>query len=570
MSEFKQIGTVEEVGETVCLIRGLPHATMEEEVIFESGTHGLVLRLDEDYIHAVILGNAQAVKRGDKVESTGQPLSAPVGQALLGRVVNPLGVPVDGKGTLEYEEKRPIESPAPTIFQRKAVKVQLETGIMQIDGMLPVGRGQRATIIGDAKSGKTAALATAMINLARVGVISVYVAIGKPQAQIKTLANKFTEEGVMDKIVIVMATAAMSPTMNYIAPYTGCTIGEYFMNKGQHVLMIYDDLSQHAKAYRQMALLLKRPPGREAYPGDIFYIHSRLLERAAQLSDEYGGGSMAALPVIEAAERDLSGYVATNVLSITDGHILFDMSLFNKGLMPAIAIELSVSRLGGKVQGDVLKKLGVKVQRILMQYREAQAFASFGTDLADETKNRIARGERAYELLKQKIYEAIKLSDQIMMFYGITEGLFDKLQMDKVGEAKTAFCDFLHRDQYKQLGIDIMDKKLDIVKPAIEQFLADVAPIIEPFNVHLEVPKTEDELAAEAAAEAAKNAPPPKKGMFGGGKKDNKKTDKKDEKKNKAKEDKKNTETKVVEPQPVPSADAAVPAPAATSLEVKT
>lgn len=482
MTEIKQIGTVEEVGETVCLVRGLPHVTMEEEVIFESGTHGTVLRLDEDYIHAVVLGDARSVKRGDSVVGTGMALSAPVGEELRGRVVNPLGVPVDGKGNFQNVQKWPIERKAPSIFMRKPIKEQLETGLIQMDGMLPIGKGQRATIIGDPKSGKSSALYTAMINLARVGVITVYVTIGKTQSQVKQLVKKLEEEGVLNNVVIVMATAAMSPTLNYIAPYVGCTIAEFFMEKGEHTLAIYDDLSQHAKSYRQMSLLLKRPPGREAYPGDIFYIHSRLLERAAQLDDAHGGGSMAALPVIEALERDLSGYVATNVLSITDGHILFDMTMYNKGIMPSIAIELSVSRLGGKVQCDILKRLGVKISRMLMQYREAQAFASFGTDLTDDTKLRIKRGERIYEFLKQKVYEAIKLENQIMLFYGLTEGAFDNLVLETCGEARAAFLEFTNRSAFKDLRTDIMTRKMDEMKPQLDDFMIKAREVIEPYE----------------------------------------------------------------------------------------
>lgn len=483
MSEFKQIGTVEEVGDTVCLVRGLPHVTMEEEVVFESGTHGLVLRLDEDYIHVVILGDAKSVRRGDYVTRTGMAVSTPVGDELLGRVVNPLGVPIDGKTNFQNTTMWPIERKAPTIFQRKPVTEQIATGLLQIDGLLPIGKGQRATIIGDPKSGKSSTIYTAMVNMAKANIITVYVAIGKSQSQIKTLSQKLGDLGVADKVVIVMATAAMSPTLNYIAPYTGCTIGEYFMENGKDVMLIYDDLSQHAKAYRQMALLLKRPPGREAYPGDIFYIHSRLLERAAQLNDELGGGSMAALPVIEALERDLSGYVATNVLSITDGHILFDMTMFTRGIMPAIAIELSVSRLGGKVQCDVLKRTGVKIARALMQYREAQAFASFGTDLAEETRNRIIRGERTIEFLKQKVYEGFTLVEQILMFYGLTEGFFDHLKVEMCHEARSAFLEFSNRPEFATLKTDVMTEKLDSMKVLLDEFLKSAKTVIEPFEM---------------------------------------------------------------------------------------
>ncbi|OIP96439.1 F0F1 ATP synthase subunit alpha [Candidatus Wirthbacteria bacterium CG2_30_54_11] len=465
MGSLKQIGTVEEVSEIVCLIRGLPHASMDEEVIFESGAKGMVLRLDEDYVYAVLLSRENTVIRGAEVICSGEALSVPVGDSLLGRVVNPLGEPVDGKSILSNTKNMPIERIAPSIFQRQPITKQLETGITLIDAMMPLGKGQRETIIGDPKSGKSNSVYTAVINLARMGIISVYVTIGKPQAKTKAFVEKLRKEGVLDKVVIVMGTASMSPTMNFVAPYAGMTIAEHFLYQGKDVLIIFDDLSQHAKYYRQMSLLLKRSPGREAYPGDVFFVHSRLLERAAVLNKDLGGGSITALPIIEIQERDLTGYVPTNVLSITDGHMLYDIGLFNQNVIPSIALELSVSRLGGKVQCPIIKKLGNAISQQLMYYRAAQAFAHFGTDLATETKQRIERGKRIIEFLKQEPYEAIKLTHQMVMLHGLNIGVFDTVRLDKVKELRKQISAFLQEDErWKAFTESLSDKKPDDVK----------------------------------------------------------------------------------------------------------
>ncbi|HNT30195.1 MAG TPA: F0F1 ATP synthase subunit alpha [bacterium] len=523
MSHLKQIGTVEEVSEIVCLVRGLPHASMDEEVIFESGAKGMVLRLDEDYVYVVLLGRENTVRRGSEVMGTGEPLSVPVGDELLGRVINPLGEPVDGKAIINTDLKLPIERPAPSIFERRPIKQQLETGIVMIDAMLPLGRGQRETIIGDPKSGKSNSVYTAILNQARLGILSVYVTIGKPQSKIKAFVERLKNENLLDKVVIVMGTASMSPTLNFVAPYAGTTIAEYFMEKGKDVLVVYDDLSQHAKYYRQMSLLLKRSPGREAYPGDIFFIHSRLLERAAALTEEKGGGSITSLPLIEIKERDLTGYVPTNVLSITDGHILYDIGLFNQNIIPSVALELSVSRLGGKVQCPILKKLGVTTSQDLMRYREAQAFAHFGTDLAQETKNRIERGKRIIEFLKQDPYEAISIRNQIIMLYGLTKGIFDKVKIDAVRILKKQIFDFMQTSEsWKTFYDDILVKDLrDLRKEFISLFKELEEKFIKAQEIVDEEVEKAKEKAAEATATATEAAGPKskKKSLFGFGKK---------------------------------------------------
>ncbi len=506
MGTLKQIGTVEEVSEIVCLIRGLPHASMDEEVVFESGAKGMVLRLDEDYVYAVLLSRENTVVRGAEVICSGEPLSVPVGDELLGRVVNPLGEPVDGKSILANTKKMPIERMAPSIFQRQPITKQLETGITLIDAMMPLGKGQRETIIGDPKSGKSNSVYTAVINLARMGVISVYVTIGKPQAKTKAFVEKLRKEGVLDKVVIVMGTASMSPTMNFVAPYAGITIAEHFMYQGKDVLIIFDDLSQHAKYYRQMSLLLKRSPGREAYPGDVFFVHSRLLERAAVLHKDLGGGSITALPIIEIQERDLTGYVPTNVLSITDGHMLYDIGLFNQNVIPSIALELSVSRLGGKVQCDIIKKLGVEVAQHLMHYRAAQAFAHFGTDLATETKQRIERGKRIVEFLKQEPYEAIKLTHQMVFLHGLSRGYFDRVELEKVKPLRKQIAEFLSTDEkWNAFCGTLQDKKTADVKDAFKELYDILAEkYINQSNIQDEVTAESTDTESSAAMVAQK------------------------------------------------------------------
>ena len=430
--DIKTSGSVLEVGDGIARIYGLSSAMSGELLEFPHGVMGMALNLEEDNVGAVILGDFSLIKEGDEVKATGRVVSVPAGEAMLGRVVNALGEPIDGKGEIKPEKYMEIERKASGIISRKPVSEPLQTGIKSIDGMVPIGRGQRELIIGDRQTGKTAIAIDAIINQKGTGVKCIYVAIGQKRSTVAQIYKKLEDAGAMEYTTIVAATASEAAPLQYMAPYSGVAMGEYFMDKGEHVLIIYDDLSKHAVAYREMSLLLKRPPGREAYPGDVFYLHSRLLERAAKLSDKLGGGSITALPIIETQAGDVSAYIPTNVISITDGQIFLDSQLFNSGFRPAINAGISVSRVGGSAQIKAMKQVAAKVKLELAQYNELLTFAQFGSDLDKATKAQLERGHRIMEVLKQSQYKPYAVEEQVVSFFALNNGYLDSIELDKV------------------------------------------------------------------------------------------------------------------------------------------
>ncbi len=425
-------GTVLEVGDGIVRIYGLSEVMSGELLEFSNGVMGMALNLEENNIGAVVFGNCNAIKEGSEVRGTGRVAEVPVGEALLGRVVNALGEPIDGKGNIEATKYLPIEREAYGIIDRKPVTEPMQTGIKAIDGMFPIGRGQRELIIGDRQTGKTAIAIDTIINQKNNNVICVYVAIGQKRSTVAQIYRKLEEKDALDYTIIVTATASEAASLQYIAPYAGSSMAEYFMEQGKHVLIIYDDLSKHAVAYREMSLLLKRPPGREAYPGDVFYLHSRLLERAAKLSDELGGGSITALPIIETQSGDIAAYIPTNVISITDGQIFLETDLFNSGFRPAINAGVSVSRVGGAAQIKAMKQVAAKVKIELAQYTELVAFSQFGSDLDKATRDQLNRGAKIMEVLKQSQYSPYTVEEQVVSFYAVTNGFFDEIPTEKV------------------------------------------------------------------------------------------------------------------------------------------
>ncbi|WP_291259546.1 F0F1 ATP synthase subunit alpha [Fusobacterium sp.] len=430
--DIKTSGSVLEVGDGIARIYGLSSAMSGELLEFPHGVMGMALNLEEDNVGAVILGDFSLIKEGDEVKATGRVVSVPAGETMLGRVVNALGEPIDGKGEIKPEKYMEIERKASGIISRKPVSEPLQTGIKSIDGMVPIGRGQRELIIGDRQTGKTAIAIDAIINQKGTGVKCIYVAIGQKRSTVAQIYKKLEDAGAMEYTTIVAATASEAAPLQYMAPYSGVAMGEYFMDKGEHVLIIYDDLSKHAVAYREMSLLLKRPPGREAYPGDVFYLHSRLLERAAKLSDKLGGGSITALPIIETQAGDVSAYIPTNVISITDGQIFLDSQLFNSGFRPAINAGISVSRVGGSAQIKAMKQVAAKVKLELAQYNELLTFAQFGSDLDKATKAQLERGHRIMEILKQAQYKPYVVEEQVVAFFALINGFLDSIELDKV------------------------------------------------------------------------------------------------------------------------------------------
>lgn len=416
----RDTGTIISVGDGIARVSGLDKCMANELVRFPNGEYGMALNLEENSVAVVMLGTDEGVKEGDTVERTGQVVSVPVGEGLIGRVVNALGKPVDGKGDIESHEMRPIERPAPGIIQRKSVSVPLQTGIKAIDSMIPIGRGQRELIIGDRQTGKTVIALDTIINQKGKDVLCIYVAIGQKCSTVAQLVDTLTAAGAMDYTIVVAANASDLAPLQYIAPYSGCAMAEYFMDQGRDVLIIYDDLSKHAVAYRALSLLIRRPPGREAFPGDVFYLHSRLLERAARVAPEYGGGSITALPIIETQAGDVSAYIPTNVISITDGQIFLETELFHAGVMPAVNPGISVSRVGGNAQIKAMKKVAGSLKLLYSQYRELQGFAQFGSDLDADTKARLAQGARIVEVLKQGRNKPVAVEDQVCIFYAVT------------------------------------------------------------------------------------------------------------------------------------------------------
>ncbi len=441
--EVVDVGTVIQVGDGIARIYGLEKAMAGELLEFPGGVYGMAMNLEEDNIGCVILGSFREIKEGDQVKRTGRIVEVPVGEALIGRVVNSLGQPIDGKGEIKADKFRPIESMAPGVVARKSVHEPLQTGLKSIDSMVPIGRGQRELIIGDRQTGKTALAIDTIINQKGQDVICIYVAIGQKASTVAGVVKTLEDHGALGYSIVVAATASEPAPMLYIAPYSGCAMGEEFMYNGKHVLIIYDDLSKQAVAYREVSLLLRRPPGREAYPGDVFYLHSRLLERAAKLSPEMGGGSMTALPIIETQAGDVSASIPTNVISITDGQIFLESDLFYSGFRPAINVGISVSRVGGSAQIKAMKQVAGQLRLDLAQYRELAAFAQFGSDLDKVTQMRLARGQRTMELLKQGQYQPMSVEEQVIVIFAAVKGLIDDLDLDKVGKFEQEYLRFM-------------------------------------------------------------------------------------------------------------------------------
>ena len=455
------VGTVIEIGDGIAHIHGLQKAMAGELLDFGNDIFGMVLNLEQDNVGAVVLGRETEIMEGAEVKRTGKIMQVPVGDALIGRVVDALGRPIDGKGAIETTEFRPVENRAPGIADRKSVHEPLQTGIKSIDALVPIGRGQRELIIGDRGTGKTAIAVDTIINQKGQNCICVYVAIGQKASTVARVVNTLAKHGAMEYTIIVAATAADSAPLQYLAPYSGVSMAEYFMYKGGHVLCVYDDLTKHAAAYRAMSLLLRRPPGREAYPGDVFYLHSRLLERAAKLSDALGAGSITALPIIETLAGDVGGYIPTNVISITDGQIMLETEMFYSGIRPAVNVGLSVSRVGGSAQIKAMKQVAGTMRLDLAQYRELAAFAQFGSDLDKATKDQLDRGARMVETLKQAQYSPLVVQDQVLVIYTAVRGFLSDIPVDKVVTFQKDFLKFIHTN-HPELGDKIAEqKKLD-------------------------------------------------------------------------------------------------------------
>ena len=447
--ETSETGMVILVGDGIARVSGLDQCMAGELVEFAGGAYGMALNLEEDTVSVVILGNDSGIKEGDSVKRTGRVVSVPVGEGLIGRVVNALGEPIDGKGVITAAAYRPIEAAAPGIIDREPVNVPLQTGIKAIDAMIPIGRGQRELIIGDRQTGKTTIATDTILNQKGKDVICIYVAIGQKRSTVAQIVNNLEAGGAMAYTIVVSATASELAPMQYIAPYTGCTMGEYFMYQGKDVLVVYDDLSKHAVAYRAISLLIRRPPGREAYPGDVFYLHSRLLERAAHLSEAKGGGSLTALPIIETQAGDVSAYIPTNVISITDGQIFLESELFNAGIMPAVNPGISVSRVGGAAQIKAMKQVAGSLKLLYSQYRELQSFAQFGSDLDADTKDRLALGERIVAVLKQKNNAPAEVAHQVCILYAVTHGYLKNVALDAIGEFELRLREFMEDGEYR-------------------------------------------------------------------------------------------------------------------------
>lgn len=474
-TEVDEVGSIIEVGDGIARVYGLDKCMAGELLEFEGGVYGMALNLEQDNIGAVLLGDDSNLKEGSVVKRTGKIAQVPVGDAMIGRVVNALGQPIDGKGPINTEHFRTIESEAPQVIERQSVNEPLQTGIKAIDSIIPIGKGQRELIIGDRQTGKTAIAVDTILNQKGKDVICIYVAIGQKASTVAHIVDVFEKNDAMDYTIVVSETASQLAPLQYLAPYAGVAIAEEFMHEGKDVLIVYDDLSKHAVAYRAMSLLLRRPPGREAYPGDVFYLHSRLLERAAKLSDELGGGSITALPIIETLAGDISAYIPTNVISITDGQIFLESDLFFSGQRPAVNSGLSVSRVGGAAQMPAMKKVSSGIKLELAQYRELVAFSQFGSELDKATADKLHHGERIMEIMKQGQYTPLKVEDQVMILFAVTNKMLADVEVDRVKEFETQFLDFMH-NSYPQVGDKIIqDQKLtdeikDELTKAIEEF----------------------------------------------------------------------------------------------------
>lgn len=475
--EASEVGMVIEVGDGIARVHGLQNTMVNELLEFPGGVKGMAQNLEEDNIGCIILGEYIHIKEGDLVKRTGRIVEVPVGDALIGRVVNAIGEPIDGKGPIVTDKSRPVENVASGVITRKEVKEPLQTGLKAIDALVPIGRGQRELIIGDRQTGKTAIAIDTIINQKGKDVICIYVAIGQKASTVANVVTKLENFGAMDYTIVVSASASEASPMLYLAPYAGAAIGEEFMFNGRDVLIVYDDLSKQAVAYREISLLLRRPPGREAYPGDVFYLHSRLLERAAKLDDNYGGGSMTALPIIETQASDVSAYIPTNVISITDGQIFLESHLFHSGIRPAINAGISVSRVGGSAQVKAMKKVAGNLRIDLAQYNELKAFAQFGSDLDEGTKATLARGERVTEILKQDQYQPMPVENQIAVIYAVSKGYTDDIEVSKIRAFEKEFLSYLASSEYKASVLEplqtegvLTDEVENALKTAIESF----------------------------------------------------------------------------------------------------
>ena len=472
------VGTVLLVGDGIARVSGLEKCMANELIRFSTGVYGMALNLEENSVAVVMLGSDEGVKEGSSVTRAGKVVSVPVGEALIGRVVDALGTPIDGKGPIEAADYRRIESPAPGIIERKSVSVPLQTGIKAIDSMIPIGRGQRELIIGDRQTGKTTVATDTIVNQKGQNVICIYVAIGQKRSTVAHVVEELSASGAMDYTIVVSATASELAPLQYIAPYAGCAMGEYFMQQGKDVLIIYDDLSKHAVAYRALSLLIRRPPGREAYPGDVFYLHSRLLERAARIAPEFGGGSLTALPIIETQAGDVSAYIPTNVISITDGQIFLETELFHAGIMPAVNPGISVSRVGGNAQIKAMKKVAGTLKLLYSQYRELQSFAQFGSDLDPDTKARLDQGERIVGVLKQNHNAPVPVEKQVCILYAVTNGYLKDIAVEDIPEYESGLyerMDAQHRDVLETIvsNGDLSKDTEAKLKAALENYTAD-------------------------------------------------------------------------------------------------
>ncbi len=472
---LESVGYILQLGDGIANVWGLDDVMMSEWVEFSNGTYGIVLNLEQDSVRVVLLGPQEGLKEQDIVKRTGRLASIPVGPALLGRVVNALGEPIDGKGPIVTDQSRNLESMGPGVIERQPVNQPLQTGVKAIDAMIPIGKGQRELIIGDRQTGKTTLILDMIINQKGKDVVCIYVAIGQKKSVISQIVSLLEEKGAMEYTTVVVASASDPAPMQFIAPYSGAALGEYFMYNGQHAVCYYDDLSKHAQAYRQLALLLRRPPGREAYPGDIFYLHSRLLERAAKLNDSLGGGSLTAIPVIETQANDVTTYIPTNVISITDGQIYLESDLFYSGVRPAVNVGISVSRVGGKAQTKAMKKITGSLRLDLAQYRELAAFTQFGSELDEATLAQLSRGERMVEILKQDKYKPYSQEKVIIIIFAGTKGYLDDLPLESIKKFESGLFSFIE-EEYKQIPETIAESKelsqetLDLLKEAIEKF----------------------------------------------------------------------------------------------------
>ncbi len=478
-AKVEKVGTVLEIGDGVARISGLTEAASMEMLNFGNGVMGLALNLEENLIGSILLGDYHGIKVGDSVRATGKILSVPVGESLIGRTVGALGEPKDGKGAIEAKDYYPVEKIAPGVITRQGVRQPVQTGIKAIDSLIPIGRGQRELIIGDRQTGKTAVAIDTIINQKGQNMICIYVAIGQKESKVAKIVAELEKNGAMDYTIVVSAGASEPAALSYIAPYAGCAMGEYFMNQGKDVLVVYDDLSKQAVAYREISLLLRRPPGREAYPGDVFYLHSRLLERSAKLNPDFGGGSLTALPIIETQAGDISAYIPTNVISITDGQIFLESDLFYKGIRPALNVGISVSRVGSAAQTKAMKKVAGKLKLQLAQFRELEAFAQFGSDLDESTKRTLDLGRRMTEILKQPQYQPNSLEKQVTIIHAVNNGYFNEIPVEKMAETEKQFHKFMEI-QGKEVLNDIRktrelsEETENKLKTAIEQFVQTV------------------------------------------------------------------------------------------------